>query len=523
MRISPASRPLPAALLAGALAIAFAAGSAWAQPRPSMRLVSETPQPAAYPPPGAPMAAPPAVLSGQELRETAVDAYLYAYPMVLMEIARRVSTSVGSPMDGRAPMNQFGHKTTLPDASTAGVSWPGTDMLYSNLWYDVSREPLVVHIPDSGGRYYFMPAMDMWTDVFMSRGSRTTGNGAQTFAIVGPTWTGAVPAGVDVVRSPTSVGWLIGRIQVANAADIAQAGQFQAGMSTAPLSVWNRQHSLAPAPGPGMPPVPMGGVSVPLPPGPATAPSGAWDTQTPPTVQVARMDAATFFTTFAQAAQANPAHANDYPILDRMRRLGIEPGRPFSFGQLQPAVQQALIQAGPEANRRILDAVDRSSREANGWHTVRDGIGTYGTAYLRRAAVAYAGLGANTPEDAMYPLARTDMEGKPLTGDEDYVVHFDKDQLPPVNAFWSLLVYDTRHGFVDNPARRYSLGSKDPLRYNADGSLDIYVQHDEPSGDKRANWLPAPRDGAFILNLRLYWPKAQALDGTWVPPVVRED
>src|SRR5690606_24795830 len=160
----------------------------------------------------------------------------------------------------------------------------------------------------------------------------------------------------------------------------------------------------------------------------------------------------------------------------RMRRLGIEPGRPFSFASLQPAVQQALIQAAPEANRRILQAVDRTSREANGWHTVHSGIGTYGTSYLRRAAVAYAGLGANTPEDAIYPLARTDMEGKLLAGDEDYVIHFDKEQLPPVNAFWSLVLYDANHDFVDNPARRYSIGSKDPLRYNADGSLDIYVQ-----------------------------------------------
>jgi len=510
-----------AAVQAAALCAAFAAGTAWAQPRPSLRQVSETPQAAA--PVAAPVAAPAAVLSAQELRETAVDAYIYAYPMVLMEITRRVATSVGSPMEGRAPMNQFGHKTTLPDASTSGVAWPSTDLLYSNLWYDVSREPLVVHIPDSGGRYYFMPVMDMWTDVFMSRGPRTTGNGAQTFAIVGPTWTGTVPAGVDVVRSPTNVGWIIGRIQVAGPADIAQAGQFQAGMSTAPLSLWNRAHSVVAVPGSGAPPVPMGGVSVPLQPGQASAPTDAWDTRTPAGEQVARMDAATFFATFAQVVQANPAHANDYPILDRMRRLGIEPGRPFSFAQLQPAVQQALIQAAPEANRRILNAVDRASRESNGWHTVRTGIGTYGTSYLRRAAVAYAGLGANTPEDAIYPLARTDMEGKPLMGDEDYVIHFDREQLPPVNAFWALVLYDTGHGFVDNPARRYSIGSKDPLRYNADGSLDIYVQSDAPSGDKRSNWLPAPREGAFMLNMRLYWPKAQALDGNWVPPVVRED
>jgi len=507
MRMSPLSRRLSAALLAGCLG---AAAAAWAQPRPSLRLVSETPS--------VPPAQAPAVLSGQELRETAVDAYLYAYPMVLMEIARRVATSVGSPMDGRAPMNQFGHKTTLPDAGSAGAAWPTTDLLYSNLWYDVSREPLVVHIPDSGGRYYFMPAMDMWTDVFMSRGPRTTGGGAQTFAIVGPTWTGTVPAGVDVVRSPTNVGWIIGRIHVTGPEDAAGVAQFQAGMSTAPLSAWMRAGQA-----PGRPPMPLGGVPVPMDAAGSVPPSPAWDTQTPPVEQVARMDAATFFSIFAQVAQSNPAHANDYPILDRMRRLGIEVGRPFSFAQLHPAVQQALAEAGPEAGRRIGEAVDRASRQANGWHAVRSGIGTYGASYLRRAAVAYAGLGANTPEDAVYPLARTDMEGKPLDSDKDYVVHFDKGQLPPVNAFWSLILYDARNGFADNPARRYTVGSKDPLRYNADGSLDIVIRRDEPPSAERANWLPAPRSGPFILNLRLYWPQPRALDGNWVPPVVRED
>ncbi|MBV7484690.1 DUF1254 domain-containing protein [Bordetella sp. BOR01] len=522
------ARRWPKAVLAGALGTCFACAALaqYPQPQPSMRLVSETP-----------MAAPSSAVTAEELQDIAVDAYLYAYPLVLMEATRRASTQVQTSLAGKAPMNQFGHRTVFPDPGVTDVAWPSTDMLYSSLWYDVSRQPLIVRVPASGGRYYALSLLDMWTDEFASRGTRTTGNGEQTFAIVGPHWKGTAPIGADVVRSPTDMGWLIARIQTGGAAEYGAVNQFQAGMTASPMAVPpppptpitpQRRGAAKPAvwpqnqASPGY--TPMGGASAMAPAPLRPASSITWDTQGSPGQQVAAMDPATFFTVFAELLHANPPHANDNAILSRMHRIGLVGGpQPFSYSRLDPVVQQALADARPVAGRRIADTVGQLGTPMNGWGIVRHGIGTYGTDYTRRAAIAYAGLGATTPQDALYPVTTIDDDGELLRSDEDYVLHFDKGQLPPVNASWSLILYNANHGLAPNRIGRYALRSTDPLRYNADGSLDIYIQRDDPGPGKASNWLPAPDQGNFMLNMRLYWPKDIALDGHWAPPPVKED
>ncbi|MFC4279060.1 DUF1254 domain-containing protein [Achromobacter aloeverae] len=466
-------------------------------PQPTFRLVSQSP---------ASSPAAPAV-SGAELHDIAVDAYVYAYPMVLMELTRRNATNVQTPMDGRAPMNMFGHKTAFPDARTPDVRWPSTDTLYSSMWYDVSREPVIVRVPDAGNRYYFLSLLDMWTDVFASRGTRTVGNRPQTFAIVGPYWQGTVPPGVEVVRSPTSMGWVLGHVQTNGSADYPGVNQFQSGLVVQPLS------TVSPAYGQtGKTYMPVTGNVDP-----------SLNTRTPPADLVASMDAATFWGIFSEAVRNNPPHANDYPMLDRLRRIGLGGNPPVAYSRLDPTVQQALAQAGPEAGRRIADYVAGLGSGYNGWNTVSEGIGTYGTDYLRRAAIAYAGLGAGVPEDVMYPVTSIDSKGRALDGDKDYVLHFDKGQLPPVNAFWSLAVYGPNQTFAENQAGKYAIHSNDALKYNADGSLDIYIRHKAPGRDKQDNWLPTPASGPFMLNMRMYWPRTIALDGAWAPPPVRRD
>lgn len=466
-------------------------------PKPSMRLVSETPVQA----PAAAPAIQVAPMTEAELRDAAVDAYIYAYPLVLMEMTRRASTNVQSPLAGRAPMNQFGHRTAYPDPRANDVAWPSTDALYSSLWYDVSREPLIVQVPAAGQRYYMLSLYDMWADMYAARGTRTTGNVAQTFAIVGPSWVGTLPPGVDTVRSPTSQGWMIGRVHTPTAGDYQAVNQFQAGLTALPLSYWGKGNTAAPA----------GQVNP------------AWEGQGTPADQVAAMDAASFFTLFNELVRLNPPHANDYPMLDRLRRLGFGRPQPFSFGGLEPAVQQALTEAKPIAGRRIADGVHSLGEQVNGWTIVRNGIGTYGTDYTRRAAVAYAGLGASTPEEVLYPVTGIDDEGELLDSGEDYVLRFEKGQLPPVDAYWTLILYDARPGFAQNQLGRYALSSTDKLVYNQDGSLEIYIQRDPPSTEKQPNWLPAPQQGNFMLNMRLYSPRNTALDGQWAPPPVRED
>lgn len=512
------------ATLAGALGACFACAALAQEPRHTLRLVSETPAVASSAP-----------LSAQELRDTAVDAYLYAYPLVLMEATRRSSTQVQHALAGKAPMNQFGHRTVFPDPGNTDVAWPSTDMLYSSLWYDVSRQPLVIRVPASGGRYYALSLLDMWTDEFDSRGTRTTGNGEQTFVIVGPHWQGIAPAGMDVVRSPTNMGWLIARIQAGGAHEYAAVNQFQAGLTATALPVAPPAPATPPRPGAAKPAVwpqspaspgysPVGAASALPPPAPVQpASSVTWDTQGTPGQQVAAMDPATFFTVFSELLQANPPHANDNAILSRLRRIGLAGPQPFVYSNLDPVVQQALADARPVAGRRIADAVARMGTPLNGWNTVLHGIGSYGTDYTRRAAVAYAGLGATTPHDALYPITTVDEDGELLDSNEEYVLHFDKGQLPPVNASWSLTLYNAQQGLAPNRKGRYALRSTDPLQYNADGSLDIYIQRDDPGPGKSQNWLPAPDQGNFMLNMRLYWPQDIALDGQWAPPPVRED
>ncbi len=440
--------------------------------------------------------APP---SAADAREIATEAYIYAYPMVLMEVTRRVFTNVEAPDAGRirAPMNQFVHATAFPDDKFDTVVRPNADTLYSSLWFDVTREPLIISVPDSGGRYYLLPALDMWTDVFTSPGTRTTGNGPQQFAIVGPQWHGKLPAGMPAYVSPTGIGWMIGRTQTNGVADYASVHKFQAGLKAVPLSAWGK---------PGYVP-PKGSVN-------------PQQDMTAPVEQVAKMDADTYFATFARLLKANPPHANDFPVLARIARLGLVPGQDFDLNRLPPE-SQAALRAAPAAGRAlIVAALPRAGSVTNGWRMIANPIGTYGTDYLRRAMIAFAGLGANTVEDALYPLALADAEGKPFDSAAKYVIHFDKEQLPPARAFWSLTMYNERQFFASNSINRFAIGDRDPLKYNADGSLDLVLQRERPAGTE-ANWLPTPASGSFSMNLRMYLPGQDALNGTWKPPVVR--
>jgi hypothetical protein len=436
-------------------------------------------------------------VSAEEYQEIAREVYVYAYPLVLSRVTFQVGTNVAEPTGTNAPVNQFGHMREFPDPSFTIVVRRNADTLYSPLSYDVSREPLVVSVPDSGNRYYLLPFLDMWSDVFTVPGARTTGDGAQTFAIVGPNWKGSLPKGVKEYRSPTGQGLLIGRTQTNGKADYEAVRKFQDGMKAVPLSAYGK---------------------------PYTPPKGkvdpSQDTSAPPD-QVDKMSASTFFTLFAEAIKDNPPHANDYPILDRMKRIGIVPGKPFSFASAPKEVQDALNTAPPVALKQIKEAWSKAGVLANGWRTNLTAIGTYGTDYLHRAGVAYGGYGANAIEDAVYPTAFADADGQQLTSDHHYVVHFDKNQIPPVRGFWSLTMYNDRQLFTANPIDRYAIGDRDKLAFNPDGSLDLYIHRESPGKDKESNWLPAPASGPFTMNLRLYWPKTQVLDGSWAPPAVK--
>jgi hypothetical protein len=430
-----------------------------------------------------------------DLARIAEEAYLYLYPAVTMDVTRRVAVNVpAGARPGFGPMNRFSHLRAFPPGDFKEVVRPNFDTLYSLVWFDLRDDPVVVSVPDTGGRYYMLPMLDMWTDVFAVVGSRTTGTEAGHYALVRQGWAGRLPRGVGRIDAPTPLGWIVGRTQTNGAADYRAVNAIQDGFVATPLSAW---------------------------PGEAEAIESTVDPQvdmaTAPLVQVDSMSGADFIAYGAELMRLHPPHVVDQPILARLARLGLQPGRPFSTTDSGADVLAAIEQAPAAAQRRMTDAVSRLSPVVNGWAMPTFGMGTYGTGYLRRAVVARVGLGANLVEDAVYPVAYFDDSGDVPNGDHDYVLHFDAGSLPPGDAFWSVTMYDADGFTVPNVIERYAIGDRDPLRFNGDGSLDLYLQHDDPGDERRDNWLPAPR-GPLGVTLRIYSPRPEALDGTWAPP-----
>ncbi len=439
-----------------------------------------------------------AEVSADEARQIAEDAYIYGYPLVSMEMTRRVMTNVREPEGTRVPMGQFMRMKEYPTAAFHDVVAPNADTLYTTAWVDVGKEPWVVSIPNSNGRYYLFPMLDGWTTVFQVPGKRTTGTGAQKYAITGPGWKGTLPAGVKEYKSPTAIVWLLGRISCTGTPkDYAEVHAMQDKCALVPLSSFGK--SYTPPPGEVDP---------------------AIDMKTPVKEIVDRLDTESFFKLLAKLMQDNPPVAADAPIVARMAKIGIVPGQPFDINKLGPDTAKAL-QDVPKTSAEKVMAYAKDARTENGWlfstHT-----GVYGTNYLNRALVAAIGLGANRPEDAIYPTSKADAEGQPYTGASKYVIHFaSAKDLPPVNGFWSLTMYNSKMFFVENPLNRYTLSSRNKFNTNPDGSLDLYIQHDSPGSEKEANWLPAPADN-FALMFRFYWPKEQILNGSWKMPAANK-
>jgi len=230
------------------------------------------------------------------------------------------------------------------------------------------------------------------------------------------------------------------------------------------------------------------------------------------------MDATTFWKLFGELWQTNPPHDFDYPMLHRMARLGLVTSQPIDLDALPSQSREALTRAVQLGQQRIDDYWAKPERIRNGWWFTLQPLGNWGMAYLKRATVAWWGLGANVPEDALYPLAMVDDTGQPLDGANNYVLHFAEGELPPVDGFWSLTVYDSQMFAVANQMDRYAIGDRDELVFNEDGSLSLYIQHESPGKDKESNWLPSPRSGRIIPIMRLYGPQQDAVLGRWDLP-----
>jgi hypothetical protein len=447
--------------------------------------------------PGAARAAE--TISEQDAHAIGVQAYLYFYSPITMDLTRKQLTNAVKPQGLYGPMNTFANISEYPTADTKVVVRPNFDTLYSSAWLDLTKEPMIVSVPDTHGRYYLLPMLDMWTDVFASPGWRTTGIQAGDYAVTPPGWTGSLPAGIVRIDAPTPYVWIIGRTKTDGPADYAAVNKLQAELKITPLSNWGK--AAEPVVG--------------------TVDPGV-DMKTPPKITVDTMPAAKFFAYAAEILKLQPPHITDQPIIAQMRRIGIERGKSFDIDKVDPAIKAGLETAPEDAQKLMAWKVNSLARVVNGWSMNTDTMGVYGNYYLKRAIITQLGLGANLPEDAIYPINLADETGKPLDGGSDYVLHFDKGATPPVNAFWSVTLYDAQGYQVANSLNRFAVSSWMPFKTNPDGSLDLYFQNASPGADKEANWLPAPK-GPFNLTMRLYAPQSEALTGKWNPPPVMKE
>jgi hypothetical protein len=437
----------------------------------------------------------PESLAAEQAREEyaytiGVQAYIYGYPLV--EMYRIRFKAVFDPENkNRVPLNQFRHMRALLDHTATTVVAPNNDTLYSSAWLDLAQEPLVLDVPDTGGRYYVMQFMDFYTNNFAYVGKRSTGTAPGSYAIVGPGWQGTLPDGLQRVSAPTNAVWLLGRTLVDSKDDLTAAHAVQDQYLLTPLSRWGK--SDQPKPHSELSNFPPYDLSEPL----------------------------KFFELLSVALHENPPPTRDGVLMNLFGQVGVGPGKTFRVDDLDAATARGLRKA-IDSGRRLISALPSGRPVRNGWLAFSPHTGKFGDDYRYRAYVAMSAIAANDPAEAFNFSARQDDQGRPLHGDRKYLVRFEKGQVPPVDAFWSLTLYRLPGVFfVENALGRYALGDRSrQLRYEPDGALEIYVQHDSPGKDKESNWLPAAQ-GDFSLALRCYLPRKAIVDGAWMPPTVK--
>jgi hypothetical protein len=434
----------------------------------------------------------PTTLTPDEARQIAEEAYIYGFAIV--ENYKAIfGMCVFKDSPQYSGFNTYLHGRRLFDPDYDVVVTPNNDTLYSTTFADLRTEPVVLTVPPTGDRYQVIQLVDMGTDNFAYIGTRATGSNGGDFLLVGPTFKGAIPGGqfTQVIACPSQFIALATRAAINGPQDLDDVVRIQDAMAITPMSRFLK----APAPGP--------------------APEVEFAPYTPELYgSVKLLEYLGFFLQF------HTPPLFEHALLKRLARINVGPNLDFDLAAFPTDIQEAIKDGVATAHRKIEDRGNNLGSVENGWEYTPP-MGNYGEDYLFRSAVAWKFMYTNSPEEALYPIANTDNEGRQLTGAKNYILHFPAGQLPPVNAFWSITMYyaDTRL-MVHNPIARYSIGDRtEGLQYGDDGSLTIYIQHDSPEGPREANWLPAP-DREFYLVARAYMPKEPLLNGTYrLPPV----
>jgi hypothetical protein len=438
--------------------------------------------------------------------QLARDAFSYGYPLVLMDTSAKYVAALSNQniksndKTKKIPMYQFYHIRKVGDPRFKDVLAYDNDMLYSTAWLNLAQDPVVLTVPATNNRYFVGGLVEGWSNIFGVVGSRSTGNQLQRFFITGPQWQGATPKNMKPLRSQTNLVWLPFRVYANNGKDLRDITAFQDGLKLTPLSQWAKNKSA------------QGFFEV----------DPKLNLKVSPRESIFNMTAEEYYRTLCNLMVDNPPGDNDTPFMEQVRKLGVVPTRNFRFHDLPIESQQALSASLKNARSFMLSqqrAFTPTGRLVNGWTMPVDRT-LFGVDYARRAYESYMGLGNLPPQDLVVATIYEDNMGQQLMGENSFKVTFAKGQLPPVNAFWSLTMYQLPEmAFAGNRYRRYSVNSNSPLKTNADGSVSIYLQPKSPGSNQESNWLPSV-SGNYQLTLRMYWPKSEILEGRWSPPVI---
>ena len=429
-----------------------------------------------------------------------VQAYIWGYPMVVMQKSRDAMTKGGdAPVTpaqfnktGKlfAPVNQVANAWGMLGPKFSAVQSGNSDTQYSVTWFDSSQGPYILHLPSAKGRYYTFQFIDAYTNNFYYASTRTMGSQEQAYALVAPGWTGKLPDGVTRVDTPTPTGFIIGRWFVASEKDVAAVNALQKQVTMTPLSHYGKKY---------------------------TAPKVKVIAAKKYTGELA------FFEQLGDTLVLNGAPASDAGLLGLLKNMGLTLDHGFDPSGLSDAEKKALSQAVSDGNAMLAAKSASMGKDVNGWQLSPVLDEYFGNDYLFRAAIGYQAMFVNTPIEAYYPGVFKDTNGKTLDGTTGkYTMTFAKGKKPPVGAFWSTTMYDAKKRLmVENSINRYKIGSADKLKTNADGSITLYIQADSPGKDKESNWLPAPKEPFYML-FRMYLPKIEVLNGQYELPGVKQ-
>ncbi len=413
---------------------------------------------------------------------------IYGYPLVMMNLMRQYATYVTAPTDFRAPINQFAHAKEQPTPLDL-YPYPNIDVLTSNAWLDLSSGPQILHIPEIAKRHFLFEIFDGWTNIL-----ETITKDNQDIFISGPDYKGKVPSGLTAIRSTTSMVYIKGMIQVYGTRDYSNLYAIQQNLTLTPLANYQKSYS------------PPAFVSL----------HGPSATKEPAASQVSQMAFTSYFNTLGRLLMANPPAVQDVVMRDTLGEIGILTTQQFDSENVPRLVENGLDKAYGYAQEKLNSHAQSVYTKRNHWKTLIRKERDFGRDYLRRALVAQGNLAASLSQNLLTFVTDTDSESNRLNGQLTYRIHIAKEEMPPVDGFWSLTLYNDFEHLAYSPNNVYAIQSfADWLVRNPDGSLDIYIQREKPQGFT-GNWLPCPQ-GGFNLVLRLYQPKAAALDGDWLP------